>query len=258
MPISLLKKIGFLPNSEKPTRYCPICEREDISFLPLPDFYRENAKKYGYAHFGKGEMTAHDTYSCSNCGASDRERLYGYWMRAEIKKGSLHKDMQAIHFAPEAGLSNLIQGKNWFGCYHTADLMMESTDFKVDLMQLPFSDNSYDFFICSHILEHVEDDTKAMRELYRILKPGGKGILMAPISTVLDHTLEDPTITSAEERWRYFGQYDHVRLYAHDDYVRRIQSSGLYLDELGQKYFGKKSFSQLGLKQTSVLYVVSK
>lgn len=188
--------MGSLSNAKSRSIHCPICEMGDISFLPLPDFYRENAKKYGYVHFGKGEMTALDTYSCSNCGASDRERLYGYWICEEIKKGSLYKDMRAIHFAPEAGLSNLIQRKNWFDCYHTADLMMESTDFKVDLMQLPFSDNSYDFFICSHVLEHVEDDKKAMRELYRILKAGGKGILMVPISTVLDHTLEDHTITS--------------------------------------------------------------
>ena len=74
---------------------------------------------------------------------------------------------------------------NW-ECYHTADLMMNGCDFKVDMMYMPFEDENYDFFICSHVLEHVESDDKAISELYRITKKGGCGILMAPIIVDLE------------------------------------------------------------------------
>jgi ubiquinone/menaquinone biosynthesis C-methylase UbiE len=135
---------------------------------------------------------------------------------------------------------------------------MDGCDYKIDMMHMPFGDESYDFFICSHVLEHVESDDKAISELYRITKKGGAGILMAPIIIGLDKTIEDPTVKDEANRWRLFGQYDHVRLYAHDDYVNKIRSNGFLVEALGERYFGKKVFHALGLKRTSVLYVVTK
>ena len=233
--------------------YCSVCDKRDCGFGPLPDFYRANAEKYGYLHFGKAEMTALDTYFCSNCGASDRERLYAYYLQQQFsKKSSQHK---AIHFAPEHGLSNFIRQRNLFLIYQTADFMMEEVDHKVDLMNLPFSNETYDFFICSHVLEHVTDDRRAISELYRVTKQGGRGIIMVPIITNLPKTIEDPSITDEGERWRLFGQNDHVRLYSRNEYILRIKKAGFYLELLDIKYFGLSVFKKLGLKLSSVLYI---
>jgi len=237
--------------------YCPICQERDQGFNPLPDFYRANAEKYGYSHFGKGEMTALDTYSCGKCGASDRERLYAWWL-SHVFESSTRRAYRAIHFAPEHGLSNFIRQRHLFSEYQTADFMMEEVDHKVDLMNLPFADEAYEFFICSHVLEHVTDDRKAIAELNRITKRGGKGILMAPIMTDLPKTIEDPSITDEGERWRLFGQYDHVRLYSRNEYVERITAAGFHLEQLDIAYFGSRLFTKLGLKPSSVLYIVSR
>lgn len=237
--------------------YCPVCNNQGISFSSLPDFYRENAEKYGYKYFGCGEMTALETYSCPLCGSSDRERLYALWLDQEIKKGMVGKRASLIHFAPEHALSQKIKSLGYFG-YQTADAMMEGVDHVINLMNLPFDDNSFDFFICSHVLEHVEDDDLALSELYRITKKGGRGILMVPIIVGLEKTIEDPLVETEEERWRFFGQNDHVRLYAHNDYVKKIKKHDFMLEELGIKHFGKHIFRRLGLKNTSVLYIVKK
>ena len=243
--------------SEYLSTYCPICGIQDISFLPLPDFYRENVLRYGYVHFGKGEMTALETYTCANCGASDRERLYALWIDQQIEKIFFSEGSRVIHFAPESTLSKKLKGIDLFD-YKTADLLMDDVDYNVDMMALPFDDESFDFFICSHVLEHVESDDKAITELYRITKQGGCGILMAPIIVGLEKTVEDPSVIDEAGRWRLFGQNDHVRLYAHDDYVNKIRHYGFHVEELGEEYFGKKVFQSLGLKPTSILYVVSK
>ena len=228
----------------------------DALFDPLPDFYRKCSEQNGYVHFGKGEMTVLDTYACASCGASDRERLCAYWLRKEIDSGRLPATQKVIHFAPEKALAGFIRSSNAFADYQTADFVMDGVDHKVDLMNLPFADNSYDFFICSHVLEHVPDDLTAIQELCRITRPGGRGILMAPVITDLPGTIEDPSATSEIDRWRLFGQYDHVRLYAHDDYVNKIIEGGFVVHQLGEKEFGPRTFAQLGLKSTSILYIV--
>lgn len=159
-----------------------------------------------------------------------------------------------IHFAPEPGLSSMLRNSGFFD-YCTADLSMAGVDHHVDLMALPFADETFDFFICSHVLEHVLDDGLAIRELHRILRPGGYGILMAPVVVGLERTLEDPSVTDDAERWRLFGQNDHLRLYAHDDYVRKIQDNGFLVEQLGIEHFGGGAFKSLGMKKTSILYI---
>lgn len=238
-------------------RYCPVCRNDQISFLPLPAFYRDQALQYGYMHFGKAEMTSLETYTCSYCGASDRERLYALWIDQQIEKGAFARNAHAIHFAPEAALSNCLLSQGFFA-YKTADLLMADVDYKVDIMDIPIDNESFDFFICSHVLEHVDSDDQAIRELYRITKPGGCGILMAPIITGLQKTVEDPSVKDEAGRWRLFGQNDHVRLYAHDDFVQKIRDNGFHVEELGEAHFGEAIFRSLGLKRTSILYVVSK
>ena len=257
----LLKKLWRVilgkARDESQCNRCTVCGCKGVAFLPLPDVYRANALRHGFVHFGKGEMTAHDTYTCGHCGASDRERMYMLWIGQQIEKGFFNNCTRTIHFAPEAALSKRLRALRVFN-YETADLLMNDVDHRVDMTSMPFEDESFDFFVCSHVLEHVENDDQAIKELYRITKHGGSGILVAPIVVGLDRTVEDPNVIDAVGRWRLFGQDDHVRLYAHADYVSKIRRHGFRIEELGMAYFGAEIFRSLGLKPTSILYVVHK
>lgn len=96
---------------------------------------------------------------------------------------------------------------------------------KVDVQSIPYGDCTFDGLICCHILEHIEEDGKAMKEILRVLKPGGFAILQVPLALDLEKTLEDQSITDARLRKRIFGQTDHTRLYG-QDYFSRLESAG--------------------------------
>ena len=86
----------------------------------------------------------------------------------------------------------------------------------MNVLNLPFAEGDFDMVMCNHVLEHIEDDRKAMRELFRVLKKGGVGLLQVPMSNILDKTLEDSSVKTSEERLKVFGQTDHLRLYGMD------------------------------------------
>ena len=111
------------------------------------------------------------------------------------------------------------------GQYVTADLESPLADLHFDVQQIPLADESVEVVICNHILEHVADDRKALRELHRILKPGGWGILLSPVDRDYEQTFEDDSIVDPDERTRIFGQYDHRRIYG-QDYVDRLREAG--------------------------------
>jgi len=98
----------------------------------------------------------------------------------------------------------------------------------IDITNLPFEDDIFDAIICSHVLEHIQNDKKAISELFRILKPGGFAILQVPISKILETTFEDPSVILPEERKKIFGQFDHVRIYG-QDFKTRIEEAGFIL-----------------------------
>ena len=109
--------------------------------------------------------------------------------------------------------------------YVTADLESPLADIHFDVQQIPLEDGSFDAVICNHILEHVEDDGRALSELYRILRRGGWGVVLSPVDKSRELTFEDDTITDRDERTRIFGQYDHRRIYGRD-YADRLASVG--------------------------------
>jgi predicted SAM-dependent methyltransferase len=126
-------------------------------------------------------------------------------------------------------------------------------------MKMPiYGTESIDAFICSHVLEHVEDDRKALRELYRILKPGGWGICMVPILLTLKETLENPDWVTPEQRWKYYGQDDHVRAYSKEGFIERLVEANFEVELLGIDHFGAQSFDKHGIHPRSILYVVHK
>ena len=135
-----------------------------------------------------------------------------------------------LHFAPEqCFLKRFKNLKNLD--YTTTDLLSPIADVKADICNLPFDDNSYDIILCNHVLEHIPDDTKAMQELYRVMKPGGYGIFQIPQDLSRQTTFEDNTITDKKERAKISGQYDHVRVYGRD-YFDKLRRIGFKVDEV--------------------------
>ncbi len=110
--------------------------------------------------------------------------------------------------------------------YTTADLESPLAELHFDVLRIPLPDASYDVLICNHLLEHVADDRRALGEFYRILRPGGWGILLSPVDRSRAATFEDDSITDPAERTRIFGQYDHRRIYGRDYGGRRLREAG--------------------------------
>lgn len=240
--------------------YCPVCESRVTAFQPLPEYYAENAQKYGWPYKGDEAETCNlQGYSCPSCQASDRDRLYALYLQDYLIRLQAEGLIKIVDFAPSPPLSLFIRKLRTDISYRTADLFAEGVDDKVDITDLrSYRDSQFDFLICSHVLEHVSDDRKAMRELHRILKPGGNGILMVPIVLSIDEIDEDPSVVDEGERWRRFGQNDHVRLYSKKGFLERARESGFLVREFGKEFFGEQVFARNGISNQSVLYVVGK
>jgi SAM-dependent methyltransferase len=128
-----------------------------------------------------------------------------------------------LHFAPEPQLSRYIGGAGPEE-YVRCDLYPWADDIsKADLLALPFPDSHFDLLIANHVLEHVKNDRLAVREITRVLTPGGYAILQTPFSSMLEHTWEDSGVTSEDARLQAFGQEDHVRLFGRDIFERIAQ-----------------------------------
>jgi predicted SAM-dependent methyltransferase len=132
-------------------------------------------------------------------------------------------------------------------------------DGAADLTNLErYSDAGFDGFICSHVLEHVSDAAAGARELFRITRPGGQGIVMVPIPLDLQQTQENEQWTSEAQRWKYFGQGDHLRVFSKSGLTSVLESVGFRVDEWGIEHFGAATFQRFAISPRSVLYVVTK
>lgn len=158
----------------------------------------------------------------------ERHRLL--WLYLKNETGFFSEGLKVLHFAPEQAFYKRFRKLKNLD-YTTTDLNSPLADVKADICDLPFKSDTYDFIFCNHVLEHIPDDTQAMRELYRILKPGGTAILQIPQDLSLEKTFEDDSITSRKERARIFGQYDHVRVYGRD-YFDKLRSIGFNVKEV--------------------------
>jgi len=158
----------------------------------------------------------------------ERHRLL--WLYLKNETSLFTKPLSLLHFAPEQAFYKRFRNIKTLK-YTTTDLNSPLADVKADICNLPFEDNSFDFILCNHVLEHIPDDTKAMEELYRILKPGGTAILQIPQELNRATTFEDNSITSRKERAAIFGQYDHVRVYGRD-YFDKLRSIGFKVQEV--------------------------
>lgn len=171
----------------------------------------------------------------------ERHRLLWLYLQNETDFFSAQK--KVLHIAPEQCFLKRFKKLQNLD-YITADLYSPIADVKADICDLPFKENEFDVVFCNHVLEHIDDDKKAMSELYRVLKPGGLGIFQIPQDLNLKTTYEDFTITSKEERKKHFGQYDHVRVYG-KDFFNKLRSVGFSVHEVD---YSKKITSEVAIK----------
>lgn len=149
--------------------------------------------------------------------------------KIKLRDAETNSALKVLHFAPEQAFYKLFRNQKNLD-YTTTDLFSPLADVKADICDLPFEDNQYGVILCNHVLEHIPDDTKAMQELYRVLKPGGMAILQIPQDLSRATTFADDTITDQKERAKIFGQYDHVRIYGRD-YFDKLRSIGFKVIE---------------------------
>ncbi|OUS03427.1 SAM-dependent methyltransferase [Flavobacteriales bacterium 33_180_T64] len=205
----------------------PIDGKSFKSFLP-----------YGYGN-QRSNVLSPSTLSL------ERHRLLWLYLKSETnffsKDTESSSALRVLHFAPEQCFLKRFKKLKHLH-YTTTDLESPIADVKADICNLPFEDNSYDVILCNHVLEHIPDDTKAMQELHRVLKPNGMAILQIPQDLSREHTFEDDSITDKKERAKIFGQYDHVRVYGRD-YFDKLRSIGFKVEEID--YTSKFSEAQI-------------
>lgn len=244
-------------NTDILKRHCNICGADfKEPFHPIPLMYMENAKRTGFPYvFADSETLNYLEYNCPFCRSTDRDRLYALYLSKTLQH-SMKYDL--LDIAPNTALQQFLKKISNIN-YRSADLYADNVDDQIDLMDMHiYPDKKFDIFICSHVLEHVMDDRKAMQELYRVLKPGGFGIAMVPIILPLKEIDEDTSITDPDERWRRFGQNDHLRLYSRNEFIQRLVEAGFNVEQITLKHFGTKQFLLNGISPKSVLYIVHK
>ena len=228
--------------------------RTSLLFKPFFDiFFRGtkftdpiNNKSYSY-FFPYGYNKQRKNALCPGTFSLERHRLL--WLYLKKETDFFNSNNKILHFAPEQCFHKFF--KSFFKNYTTTDLNSPIVDIKADICNLPFNDNSYDYILCNHVLEHIYDDEKAMKEIFRVLNKNGIAILQVPIDIKSNLTQEGRDIDDKEVRSKLFGQYDHLRMYGLD-YFKKLKKVGFnvknidYLSKLSKDEVEKFSLTNAG------------
>ncbi|MFK5976874.1 MAG: methyltransferase domain-containing protein [Sulfurovum sp.] len=230
---------------------CPFCGYSSKDLAPIGYDFPVIIEKQV---IGAGKRDA----GCYKCGSIDRERLVYIYLKHIMKifnnKG---KQLKILHFAPEKNLSKTILDFG-FNDYTCGDLFTEGYSYpnsvkNINVLNISYNEKTFDLIICNHILEHIPNDIDAMKELFRVLKNGGKAILQVPISKNTDKTFEDFSITEPNQREIVFGQFDHIRIYG-QDYSKRLSSVGFSVERFN--FSGE--YSQYGFNEDEDIFIAKK
>lgn len=237
-------------------RKCSICGNVFDRFVAIEQKYITMPKEYGRINEVEPELLNKEEYSCPYCYSADRDRMIVMFLRkicSQMKQG-----IDFLEIAPSGALQRFLYSDWGKSTLYTADLFMEGVDYTADIQDMfEIPDGRFDFIICSHVLEHVQDDRKAMRELWRVLDYKGLGIIIVPMDLSRAYTDEEWGL-SEEENWKRFGQGDHVRAYNKNDYIKRLEESGFGVHQIDKSFFTDEEFSENALINTSTLYLVYK
>jgi SAM-dependent methyltransferase len=219
------KVIGQPPSSDFfECNFCGARYNKFVPEYPAPDIATAINKNSVIAGFGENVY-------CPNCGSKNRERL----IKAILQTYTTIEGKKILHFSPEKHLYNFIKRS---APVTTADITpsfyrnIDKNILQADATNLPFGDGAFDLLIANHILEHIPEDQAAMKEMYRVLNDKGLAILQVPYSETLDTTLEEPDIKDPIRQAAQYGQKDHVRIYAKNDYIQRLRKAGFHVNVL--------------------------
>jgi predicted SAM-dependent methyltransferase len=229
---------------------CPFCGFKSKGFYTIGQVHEANIVN---SIVGAGVRDG----GCVSCDCVDRDRLLFAYFNDEVGVFKNDEALSILHLAPEWRLTeNFLKFK--YKNYICIDKFMPGYSYPkhtivMDILNISFPENTFDWIICNHVLEHIPDDRKAMSELFRVLKPGGKAVLQVPISKTLKATYENPNVTTDSERIQHYGQYDHVRIYA-NDYVDRLTEAGFKVDRINIS----EKYKHYGLIADEDLFICSK
>lgn len=217
---------------------CPVCEKSFSKFLSY------------------GSAVAHrENVLCPYDLTLERHRLM--WLYLKNESDFFQKRKKVLHIAPEQCFHAKFKSMENLD-YTTGDLVSPIADLHFDLHNIPLENDLFDVVFCNHVLEHVDDAMQCMQELYRVMKPGGWGIMQVPQDFNRETTYEDPSITEPSEREKHFWQKDHVRLFG-KDYPQWLEKAGFKVKEYDPKaHFSKELIEKYRLMENEILYVVSK
>jgi SAM-dependent methyltransferase len=245
LPRPLLIRLSYPFKKIAPLLYmgnkveCPVCGRSYSKFLAY------------------GSNAAHRTnVLCPGDLTLERHRLMWLYLRDASNFFSAPQ-LNVLHIAPEQCFHGLFKKQPNLN-YLTADLESPIADMHFDLHTIPLEDNRFDVIFCNHVMEHVDDALQCMRELYRVMAPGGWGILQVPQDFSRKETLEDPSIQSPEDREKHYWQKDHVRLFG-QDYPEWLQNSGFQVTIFEKEnYYTPEIMERYRLQKEEILYIVHK
>lgn len=245
LPRPLLIRLSYVFKRIAPLLYkgnnveCPVCERKFKRFL-----------SYGYGNNHR------DNVLCPYDLTLERHRLMWLYLKQESPFFSANK-LDVLHIAPEQCFHKLFKNQKNLN-YLTGDLESPIADMHFDLHQIPLEDNRFDVVFCNHVMEHVDDALQCMRELHRVLKPGGWGIMQVPQDFTREVTYEDKSITSPEEREKHFWQKDHVRLFG-NDYPQWLEKAGFRVEVAFSKNpISEELLNRYRIMKDEKLYIVHK
>lgn len=184
------------------------------------------------------------TGRCPNCDSITRQKMLVHALGAHSR--ARQDTQRTLYFAPDPGPMGWLQRTGGFAVT-TTDYSAPGVDEHWDITDIPQADRTYDVILCSHVLEHVPEDRKAMSELHRILKADGVLFLQVPYDRDTPETDEDPSITDPEERIRRFGQFDHIRQYG-QDLITRLEEAGFAVEiRTAENAFSEQEMTRYGL-----------
>ena len=245
LPRPLLIRLSYPFKMVAPLLYkgnkveCPVCERSFSKFL-----------SYG------SNVTHRENVLCPYDLTLERHRLM--WIYLKNHSDFFTTDqLNVLHIAPEQCFHKKFKAQKNLN-YLTADLVSPIADMHFDLHSIPLEDNRFDVVFCNHVMEHVDDALQCMRELYRVMRPGGWAIMQVPQDFSRETTYEDPSIVSPEDREKHYWQKDHVRLFG-KDYPQWLEKAGFTVEVFNkEEALGSDLMERYRISPSEVLYIFRK